>query len=320
MFGLGVPGVAGAQPQDDAALADPPDARPLQSNNAGSTVTSGTDPPPPRVDEAPELEPVMTTDQLRHAYADLELSTIPGSTLTVGISSIYPFQAAALSVGTDSYLLPRLRLSTLFSAGFSPTNTDKENFSVYGEASVGVAAWRWHSHTIAELPVVAARFHRENPADGPIARAVVPSSHSLELEAGALTGYYDLYRCTANCGDPDFSRRTADPAGTQLLIPYAGLRYVYYRYARSKQAPFRSASRFQLAADVLTAPFKPPDPRLFTVLYNSHPSHHPIGGRLLFRFPAIKCAVLGPCFGIDLSAGYLPTPSDFIGSLSMSVY
>jgi hypothetical protein len=55
---------------------------------------------------------------------------------------------------------------------------------------------RWLSQTTVELPVVAARLHHPYGDVGPIARAIVPSSHSLELEAGAITGSDRLYRCT----------------------------------------------------------------------------------------------------------------------------
>jgi hypothetical protein len=267
---LALPRVASAQPQDDAALTDDkPQGRTLWHNSV-------RDPDP---EPEPDLEPVMTTDELGRAYPDLELQTTPGTTLTVSTSTLYPFQSIALAIGTDVYALPRLRLSVFLSAGFLNAASDHWRFSVYAEAGVGVVVARWQSQIIAHLPVVAARFRRQDPTDGPMARAVVPSSHSLELEAGALTGYYDLYRCTANC-DSEPSVRTREAAGKQLVIPYAGLRYVYYRLARSQQAPFRSTSRFQVATHVLVAPFNPPDPRLFRVLWNDHPSHHPVGGRI----------------------------------------
>jgi hypothetical protein len=303
--------VAVAQPQDDAALAqdDKPQGRTLWHNSVKD----------PKSEEEPDLEPVMTTDELRRAYPDLELRTNPGSTLSVSTGTLYPFQSIALTVATDIYVLPRLRLSSLVSAGFLHTFKNDWQFNVYAEAGFGVVAARWQSQTVAQLPVVAARFHRQDATDGPIARAVVPSSHSLELEGGALTGRYALYRCTANC-DAESDSQSREDASTQLVMPYAGLRYVYYRMARSQQAPFRSASRFQVAADLLVAPFNPPDPRLFSVLWDHHPSRHPVGGRVVFRLPAFKCALLGPCFGLDLTGGYLPTPSDVLAAVSLSVY
>jgi hypothetical protein len=307
---LVLPRVASAQPQDDAALADDkPRGRTLWHNSV-------KDPEP---EPEPDLEPVMTTDELRRAYPDLELETNPGTTVTVSTSVLYPFQSIALAIGSDVYALPRLRVSAFLSAGFLNAASASWRFSVYGEGGIGLVVARWQSQTIAHLPVVAARFRRQDPTDGPIARAVVPSSHALELEGGVLSGYYALYRCTANC-DSEASVRTRETAGKQLVIPYAGLRYVYYRLARSKQAPFRSASRFQVAAHVLVAPFDPPDPQLFRVLWEDHPSHDPVGGRIVFRLPAFKCAILGPCFGLDFTAGYLPSPSDFLGSVSVSVY
>lgn len=316
MVCLGLSGVAPlvqAQPQDDAALADEGQS----SWPKGRSVWG--DPKKPDPEPEADLGPIMTTDDLRRAYPDLELRATSGSTLTVGTSTLYPFQSIALGLGADVYPLPALRLSSFLSCGFTPTLNEKWKFSLYGEAGVGVAVMRWQSRTVVELPVVAARLRREEPGNTPIARAIVPSSHALELEAGMLSGYYDLYRCTENCSaEPALRTRVA--AGSQVLIPYAGLRYVYYRLARSKQAPFRAASRFQLAADVLTAAVNPPDPSLFSVFHNERPGRHPIGGRVVVRLPAFKCAILGPCLGLDLSGGFIPSPSDALVTASLSVY
>lgn len=311
----GVAALAQAQPQDDAALAEEKQSTwPKGRSVWGDPKSSEPEPEP-----EPDLGPVMTTDELRRAYPDLELRSTPGTTITVGTSTIYPFQAIAFGIALDVYPLPQLRLSSFLSSGFTPTLNDKWRFSLYGELGIGVAVKRWRSETIAELPVIAARFRREEPTGTTVARAIVPSSHALELEAGLISGYYDLYRCTDNC-DADLTQRTLEAAGSQLMIPFGGLRYVYYRLARSEQAPFRSASRFHLALHVVTAAINPPDPKLFSVFYNQHPEHHAIGGRAVIRLPAIKCAILGPCLGLDLAGGYMPSPSDALVSVSLSVY
>jgi hypothetical protein len=308
-----VAALARAQPQDDAALAE----------EGRSTWPKGRslwgDPKKTEPEPEEDLGPIMTTDELRRAYPDVELRSTPGTTITVGTSTIYPFQSIAFGIGTDVYPLPSLRLSSFLSCGFSPTLNEKWQFNLYGEVGVGVAVMRWHGEKVVELPVVAARLRREQSTNTPIARGIVPSSHALELEAGALTGYYDLYRCTENC-TAEASLRTREAAGKQLMIPYAGLRYVYYRMARSQQAPFRSASRFQVAVDVLTGAISPPDPSLFSVFYNERPTRNPIGGRVVIRLPAFTCAILGPCFGLDLAGGYMPNPSDGLVSVSASVY
>lgn len=295
-----------AQPQDDARLADDGPTKPQ-----GRTLW--------RVDRKlePELQPVMSTAELRAGYPDLELRTVPGATVTVGISTIYPLQAIAFGVGTEFYLQDVVRVSSFLSCGLTPTVNEQWQFSLFGELGLGVPILRRRSETVVELPIIAARLRRQEP-EGPIARAVVPSGHSLEVEAGMLSGTYNLYRCTANC-DGVSPLPTREPVGMRLWVPYAGLRYVYYRLARSEQAPFRSASRFQMAADVLVAPYDPPDPDLFN-LYDEHPSNDRIGGRVVLKLPAITCTMLGPCFGIDMSGGYLPSPADVLVTFGLSVY
>jgi hypothetical protein len=304
--------VALAQPQDDAALADDQDERATPRDTMSGSYGSKSAPEPEQ-----ELEPVMSTEGLRRAYPDLELLTTPPPTLTVGMSGVYPFLDIAIGVGFDVYALSRLRLSGFAAGGMTYTVARKWAGGDYAELGVGVTLMRWGSQTTVELPVVAARFHRKYGDVGPIARAILPSSHSLELEAGAITAYDILYRCTSRCNDLDYA--TFDSVGSQLLLPYAGLRYAYYRRATSQQAPFRSTSRFQLAADLLINPLKAPDLNLYTPLRN-HPGNSPVGARVVFRFPAFRCAILGPCFGLDLTGGYLPKPSDLLLSVGFTLY
>lgn len=266
-----------------------------------------------------EREPALTTEELRSAYPDLQLQATPPTALTISFTSIYPFQELGVALGADVYALPRLRLSGLFSAGATSDINDEWHGSFYAEAGIGVAMLRWSSEATVELPVPAARFRYQPEDDAPRLRAIVPSSHSLELEVGVLTGRYPFYRCTANCtSNADGTSPTQRDAGLQETLPYAGLRYVYYRRASSEQAPFRSLSGVQVAVDALINASKPPDASLFN-LYNDHPFHSPVGARIALRVPAVRCFKHGPCSGFNLMAGYLPNPSDALFSINLEI-
>ena len=137
--------------------------------------------------------------------------------------------------------------------------------------------------------------------------------------AGTFTGLYPLYRCTADCDqNPILVPHTVEDASLRVTLFYAGLRYVYYRSASSEQAPFRSRAGFEAAVDALHNPFTVRDAGLFNI-YDGHPSHDPIGFRVKIGLPTLKCIANGPCLGLDLMGGYLPTPADGMFSLNAVV-
>lgn len=330
--GIGILGVsalfaksARAQPQDDAALADSEEHIPAATS--GSTLWPSRPEPKP---EEEDSEPVLTTAELGRAYPDLELRTAPSWNMTVIGQGIYPFQAVAIGLGVDAYPIERLRLSAVATGGVIPAVNDRWTYSLYGELGLGIVVARWASQTVVELPVIAARYYRprrgpvaryfwgdDRPTGGPMVRALVPSSHSLELEGGAFTGRYPYYRCVADCDeDPSQVAHANEDASKQLVFLYAGVRYVYYRWARSAQAPFRSLGWFEASVDAVTNPAKPDDAQLFNP-YDSPPSHGPIGVRVKLRIPAIKCIANGPCLGFDVMGGYLPSPADALASINL---
>lgn len=322
-LGFGVRGIAYAQPQDDAALADEPRAKnawPISGRGAPAAARQET-----------EAEPPLTTAELRQSYPDLELRFVPPPRVTLFLAAIYPFQTLGVGLGTDIYVLPQLRLSATSAIGGSIGPLDEQwELSLYGELGVGFAVLRWPGQTIARLPGrnalnfrskrgTAERFllGEESPPDESFFQAIVPTSHSLELEVGAFTGHYGLYRCTENCdGVPGISP-TKESASVQATVLYAGVRYVYYRSAHSAQAPFRSVSGFEAAVDAITNPFSRPAADVFN-RYNHHPSHDPVGLRVKLRIPALKCSVGGSCAGIDLMGGYLPSPADAMASVNLT--
>lgn len=329
---LGTEGLALAQPQDDAALADAPDERPAVSASPVSPTSPGNDERPPAADEQKEADrpPPMTTAELRRAYPDLQVRDVPPLTLGIYVNSVYPLQTFGLGVGLEVYALPRLRLSVMGAVGASQVANDEWSPSFYTEASMGVVLLRGTGRTVAELPSSASRHFRskrtafdrfmlgeEQPPAELYDHALVPTSHSLELEGGLFSGLYPLYRCTAQC-DQDPTERTKADASRQVTLLFAGVRYVYYRWARSRLAPFRTLAGFEAAVDAIHNPVAPVDPQLFN-LYNTHPSHDPIGVRVNLRFRGVKCTDDGPCVGFNLMGGYLPSPSDGLFSANIEV-
>lgn len=313
--------VGQAQPQDDAALADVPHDKPRAANRPGSPRSySGLSRAQAATPEAEaEAEPTLTTGELRQHFRDLELTVARPPTLTVGLATIYPFEAFALALAFDVYVVPRLRLSLVANPGLAPDINRKWRFSGYADAAIGLVLVSANSQTYASVPLLSKRPRRskrstferlmlgEEPP--PTIRAQVPSSHSLELAAGAFSGRYPLYRCTAHCDeDPVVVEHTKEDASLQTTFLYAGLRYVYYRSASSKRAPFQSVGAFESGVDALTNPFTPHDENVFDI-YDEHPSYNPVGVRVTLRLPAMTCGPKGPCLGLDLMGGYLPSPA-----------
>lgn len=323
--GLGGPGIARAQPQDDAALADAPpkkQAWPSSGRSLGATAQ-----------QEAETAPALTTAELRQRYPDLELRVTPPPTLTLLVPTvIYPFQTLGIGLGFDMYAVPRLRVSATMAIGGSIGGVSgRWEFSAYGELGVGVAVLRWPGQAVARLPGPDALSFRskrsagerfilgeEGPPEESFFQAIVPAFHSLEVEVGAFGGHYPLYRCTENCtGEPGVSP-TKESASMQVTLVYAGLRYVYYRSARSARPPLSSLAGFEAAVDALNNPFSRPGPEVFN-LSDHHPSHDPVGVRVKLGVPALKCSVGGSCLGVDLMGGYLPSPASAMFSLNATL-
>jgi hypothetical protein len=76
---------------------------------------------------------------------------------------------------------------------------------------------------------------------------------------------------------------------------------------------------FEGEVDALTNPFTPHASDVFDNS-NQHPSYEAVGVRVKLRVPAIKCAARGPCLGLDLMGGYLPSPAGPTFSISALVW
>jgi hypothetical protein len=336
-----VPRLALAQVQDDAALADLPNEKPppgqFGERSATRRLNTGFDdrldtPNDPRETDLPLA---MTTAELRAAHPDLEARVTPPPALTVALTSVYPFQSFGLGLGYDVYALPRLRISADISAGGTAVVNDRWRISFYGDLGVGIVVLRSSTEVVTEikaLPTLAGRKFRskrsaverfvlgeEQPPPGSFVRALVPAFHSLELEGGSFTGLYPLYRCTAHCAeDPVLVEHTNEDASLQVTSLYAGLRYVYFRWARSERVPFVTRFGFEAAVDAITNPFWRNDDSLFN-LRDDHPAQHPVGVRAKLRIISPLCGPNGGCVGFDLMGGYLPTPTDALASASIVI-
>ncbi len=332
-LGVGVPNTALAQVQDDAALADQPEVRPPAVQSGAPSSSTGFD-DRPQTPEA-ELDPPLTTAELHTAYPDLQVRVTSPPTLTVSLMAIYPFQAFGLGLGYDLYALPRLRLNALMSVGGSPAVNDQWHISIYGDVGIGVVVLRSAAEVVTEikaLPSDAGRkFHSkrsgverallgdDEPPPGSFVRALVPAFHSLELEGGLFSGFYPMYRCTQHCAeDPDVVKHTNEDASLQVTSLYAGLRYVYFRYARSERVPFVTRFGFEAAVDAITNPFWRADRSLFN-LRDHHTTQQPVGVRVKLRVIGAKCGPNGGCFGFDLMGGYLPAPADALISANFMI-
>lgn len=328
--------VALAQVQDDARLADAPEepkpSRPaVESASPGGYPGSAASSAGSVTEEEPELPPPLTTAELRATYHDLEVLSTPPPRLTLGLTSIYPFQAFGLGLSVDVYVLPRLRLSGAVSIGASPVTENEWNVAFYGEAGVGVGLVRWASEKETEIPgqltPIGRNFHSKRSGfeqfmlgpdpfpPGSFVRAIVPSFHSLELEGGVFSGTFPFHRCTGNCTE-DETERTNRGATRMVNGLFAGVRYVYFRWARSARARFAARFGFEAAIDAITSPFWRDDPTLLNVR-NFHPASHPVGARAKVRLVGLKCGPEGGCFGMDIMTGYLPAPEDALVSVSL---
>jgi hypothetical protein len=149
---VGVPNDALAQVQDDAALANVPDERevhPPAVQSGALSSSAGFD------QREAELDPPLTTEELRTAHPDLQVRVTPPPALTVSLRSIYPFQLFGVGLGYDVYALPRLRVSALVSVGGSNAVNDEWRVSFYGDVGLGIVVLRSPTEVVTELKALA---------------------------------------------------------------------------------------------------------------------------------------------------------------------
>jgi len=136
------------------------------------------------------------------------------------------------------------------------------------------------------------------------------------VEGGAMTGFVGLTRCLANCGSDRASPQVLESVARQLLIPFAGLRYVYYSEALMARPAVRITRYGQVFAHALVHAFNAPSGDTLYINGN-HAGHPPFGVRVGGVLPvspfciASLMGVDGVCAEAGASIGYLPFP-DFV--------
>jgi hypothetical protein len=107
--------------------------------------------------------------------------------------------------------------------------------------------------------------------------------------------------------------------GSQLAVLFGGVRYGYYRWARSRQTPFRTTQRFLVAADLLVRPLNELPADLQNVRGKTI-EQSPVGGRVALQFPGFQREPDSLYISFNLTLGYLPAPSDLIALASMALF
>ncbi len=224
----------------------------------------------------------------------------------------------------DLYPLPWLRAGLVYSAGLSfkfGGETAAATFAQYGEAVVGLRFASIDSmadvdlqlrHSIGGAGEALPAWAR--PRKGDFADVVpirLPSSHQFFVEGGALTGFIGLKKCTANCAEVTSEPTVYRELSRQLLIPFAGVRYVYYSEATIPRPGIGRVRYGQLFAHVLFHAFNQPRAAAY-YLSGDAVKRSSLGMRVgldLPESPFCLAALTGMrCAQGSISAGYTPFP------------
>jgi hypothetical protein len=251
--------------------------------------------------------PRLSSSELHRMLPALETDDCPPPLLLAPQFGMHiPYQVLGIGLSADLYALPWLRLSALYSFGFSPTHNDVRG-SNYAEAAVGVRVFGHQSQTALDLTTRAIAY-----AAPVTVRAFVPSSHALFVEGGAIAGFFSAAQCTANCDLAGSGEKTLVADERQLILPFAGLRYVYFYQAASQHARFRNRAYLQVYAHAIGRAFNAPDHPIFD--WKGDPlDRNPIGGRIGVDLPPPHTCVADlvlhtGCAQGGLALGYSPTP------------
>lgn len=232
------------------AAGDPRGILNTRPSAPSSTGPSDRDIPRGVAPEDRDVLPTLSFAQLRELFPDLQARQAPPFRWQLGLGSHVPFQLAAIGVDFEGFAVPWLRLSGSYGAGIS-TQDKQLVFSNYAEASIGVRVYMTHTTTNQELTM------RPNGAKPRTLHAALPVYNGLLLEAGVITGLIAWERCATNCGAPSPDDRNFDDYSRQLVLPFAGIRYLYYYDVASDHAGMRHRAFTEAYADVILAPFDP---------------------------------------------------------------
>jgi len=262
-------------------------------------------PDPPEFDPATEARgPTLLRD-----IPDLRVQLLPPPySFGFGLTAFAPFQYFGLGVELEVYATEWLRLNAVYSLGAGPGD-EEAAISNYAEATLGLRVVGARSERVVEV----VRKHEELPLDRPWGtppphkdvelRAWLPSYHAVFIEGGMLTGHVFLERCVANCGGSSADDEL-EPAGSQLYVPFAGLRYLYFVHATSQRWPGVSRSLlFQVYAHAIMKPLNEPAAGLLWAAGRPI-ERNSFGVRVGLEIPFC----LLDCASVTFDGGYLSSP------------
>ena len=227
-----------------------------------------------------------------------------------------PYQLLALGATLELFPVPWLRFSALYSFGIA-IRTDPVAWTSYAEALAGVRVFGTTGESAVDVPLKK-RGAGINPVV-PAVKAWVPSYRGLYVEAGGMTGYTSLALC------PDPCDAVLPLVERQLVMPVAGLRYVYSYDVRSVKRNVRKRTLIEVYAHVLGKPFNAPAAGPLYLPDNTEAGDAGIGGRVGVVVPPLGGCLteitLGwDCFASSLAVGYAPYPRFFLIELQAGVY
>jgi len=279
-------------------------------------------------DDARDEDEALSGEQLRERFPGLKTRAEPRVLQgAVGFGGNFIYLPLNVEGRLDLYPRPWLRVGLEYALGLGFKWNGRETdltFAQYGEAVLGVRVLGalseadvdlQLSHSIGGYGEALPRALR--PRGSVFAANVVPvllpSSHGLFVEGGALTGYIGLKRCTTTCGGTEDLNPQYASVARQLVMPFAGLRYVYYSEAYIPRPSTMRIRYTQVFAHVLFRPYNQPRGDL-SYLGDGRVDRSALGMRVGAVFPVspfcLNALVLGGrCAQTSLSLGYTPFPA-----------
>jgi len=163
-------------------------------------------------------------DRERFLASVVTKKELPAARVGPTIGGFAPFQVVGLGI-TGKFMLGKFNINARYSYGFHINTAESETKgSHFAEATVGYALGTWVTESNARLIVDVE--HRIGVTVLHYVPAKIPAVHSLVLEGGAMTGLVNLLPAAAPSG---FTIGTTQ----QIVLPEAGLRYLYFFSADS---------------------------------------------------------------------------------------
>jgi len=291
--------------------------------------------PDPEQETEPEVER-LGAERLRQRLPDLRTRAEPRVWQgTVGFGSRLVYVLLDVEGSLDVYPAPWLRLGFIYAAGVGTAWDGRQTtatFAQYGEGMVGLRLWSTRTQVDVDLQLRRSVGNYgqalpgwARPRNGDFAEVLpvwLPSSHHLFIEGGALTGHVGLKQCSANCEPNAPDLPTYSALSRQLVIPFAGLRYVYYSEALNARPHVDRVRNVDVYVHALLHAFNKPSVQGYYP--NGTEAHGAavgvrVGADLPFSpFCLGALAGLG-CAQPGLSVGYAPYPAFLTGSVTIRI-